>query len=215
MRRVDQRLKITLGAGLLVGGAAIGITLSQSPLTLVRASTVTHTTFETTRQRTEACQSNEVLPRETSAVRLRIYAFLGPRVAVALLSHGRVIADGERGSGWTSNVVTIPVNPLPTERSGLDLCFALLLNGDETASLVGERTPPALAAHSQSGVLRGRLRVEFLRPGRSSWWSLAGAIVRRIGLGDAGSGTWRVLLLALLMGVVLVLCSRAILTGLG
>jgi hypothetical protein len=215
MRRVDQRLKITLGAGLLVGAAAIGVTLSGSPLTLARANTTVHGTFETTRQQTEACQSNEVLPRETTAVRLRIFAFLGPRMTVALLSHGRVIAHGERGTGWTSNVVTIPVNPLPTERSGVELCFALFLNGDETVSLEGERTSQALAAQSESGPLPGRLRVEFLRPGRSSWWSHAGAVARRMGLGHALSGVWRVLLLALLMGVVLVLCSRAVLTGLG
>jgi len=214
MRRVDQRLKITLGAGLLVGGVAIAVTLSGSPVTIARVNTMAHTTFATSRQRTEACQSHEVLPRDTSAVRLRIYTFLGPRTTVALLAHGRVIAHGERGSGWTGHVVTIPVNPLPTERSGVDLCFALFLNGDETAKLSGEPTPQTSVAQSESG-LPGRLRVEFLRSGRSSWWSLAGAVARHMGLGHAASGTWCVLVVALLMCVVLLLCSCAILTGLG
>lgn len=212
---LDLRLKITLSAGLLAGAAAVGVTLSQSPVTVARVSTAAHKTFGPTQQKVEACQEHETLPRDTTAIRLRVFSFLGPRVAISLLSHGRVIAHGERGSGWTSNVVTVPVNPLPTQTSGVRLCFTLFLNGEEFAELTGELTKPALAAHAKTGSLRGRLRVEYLRRGRSSWWSLAPSVARRMGLGHAASGTWSVLLVVALMGGVVILCSRAILTGLG
>jgi hypothetical protein len=166
--------------------------------------------METTQRPIDACQSPELLPRETSAIRLRVDAFLGPRVTLAVVAHGRVIAHGERGSGWTGGAVTIPVSPLSTARPGVDLCFALLLNGDETAELVGEPTPAAHAARGTGGALPGRLRVEYMRLGRS-WWSLTPAVARRMGLGGAVSGAWSVILAVALMGSVALVCSLAIL----
>lgn len=208
-----MRLKITLGTGLVIGVAAIGTTLSQAPSTVARVNMDAHTTFTAVTDRTEACQANEVLPQGTSAIRLRMYAFLGPRVTVAISSDGRVIARGERGSGWTGDAVTVPVNPLAIERSGLVLCFALFLNGDESVDLSGEETAE-LAAQVASGPLPGRVRVEDLKPGRSTWWSLGPQVARRMGLGHAPSGTWTVLLVIALMGGVVVACSRVILRGL-
>ncbi|MGD0452801.1 MAG: hypothetical protein ABSB69_04330 [Solirubrobacteraceae bacterium] len=207
----DAPLKIALGTGLVIGVAALGITLSQSPITVAEVSTAEHGLLGTTTQKLSACQSNEVLPRETSAIRLRVETFIGPKVAVEVLAHGRVIAHGERESGWTGGVVTIPVEPLSMARSGVELCFTLFLNGDESAELVGERTTGALAAQSRFGPLAGRVRVEYLRPGRSSWWSLAPAVARRMGLGRAWSGTWNVLLVFGLMGGMVLLCSRMML----
>ncbi|HXN37318.1 MAG TPA: DUF2142 domain-containing protein [Solirubrobacteraceae bacterium] len=211
----DGRFKIALLVGLLVGAAAIAMTLSQAPLSIARVNTVEEATIATVRHRAQACQSAEVLPRGTSAIRLPMYAFLGPRVTLAVYSAGRVIADGERGQGWTSGAVTIPVHPLATQRSGVTLCFALWLNGYESVELEGESATGALAAQGPSGPLPGRIRVEYLRPGRSSWWSLAPMVARRMGLGHAAGGTWSVLLVAALMGGIVLACARVIVRGLG
>ncbi len=205
------RLKIVLGTSLLIGAAAIAVTLSQSPVAVARINTAQLRPIGQTYQPIAACQSNEVLPRETSAIRLRVESFFGPRVTVEMLDHGRVIAQGERGPGWTGGVVTMPVSPLSTARTGLDLCFKLFLNGDESNILLGEPTTGARAAYSHDARLPGRLRVEYLRPGRSSWWSLAPAVARRMGLGHAWAGTWSVLLVLLLMGGVTLVCGRLIL----
>src|SRR6202043_813748 len=56
-------------------------------------------------------------------------------------------------------------------------------------------------------------RVEYLRPGHSSWWSLASSVARRMGLGHAAAGTWIVFLLIALMITVVTLASRLILSG--
>jgi len=209
------RLKAALGAGLLVGAAAIAFTLSQGPITVARVNTAQDTFVAEARQRTSVCQSGEALPRGTSAIRLRGYAFMGPRVTVAVLTHGHLIAHGEHGSGWTSGVVTVPVNPLPTARSDVELCFTLFGNGDEAVELAGEPTTGTSAARDQEGALPGRIRVEDLRPSRASWWSLAPEVARRMGLGHAASGTWSVLLVIALMGGLVALCSRLILRELG
>jgi hypothetical protein len=56
-----------------------------------------------------------------------------------------------------------------------------------------------------------RLRVEYLRPGNSSWWSLASGVAHRIGLGHAPSGTWIVFLLLALTIAIAALASRLVL----
>lgn len=208
---VDMRLKIVLAAGLLLGAVAIGITLLQSPIATARLNTAQAIYLGETRQKTRVCQSGEVLPRGVTAIRLRTYAFTGPRVTLEVLEHGRVILHGEHGSGWTGGVVTVPVQRLSTARSGLELCFTLFLNGDESIDFSGEPLTGALAAHDGKGPLQGRVRVEYMRPGRSSWWSMALQVARRMGLGHAPSGTWSVLLIVVLMGSMVAVCARVLL----
>jgi hypothetical protein len=212
---IDRRVKLTVGAGLLLAVAAIAIDLSQSPITVAAVNTAQISYLGSTEQPIYACQSGESLPRETSAVRLRAFSFFGPRVRIDVLASGHVIAHGERGSGWTGGAVTIPLNRLSTARPQVKLCFTFFLNGDETTEFVGELTAEALAAHGPHALLPGRVRVEYMRPDRSSWWSLVPQVARRMGLGHAGSGTWSVLLAAALMIGLALVCSRVALRELG
>jgi hypothetical protein len=208
VRRADARLKLALAASAVAGIAAVCFALSQSPPAVARVNTAAHQSLGTTRQAIDACQPDEVIPAQTSAVRLGIGAFLGPRVTVQALAQEQVIARGERRSGWTGGTVTVPVNALSTARSGVEVCFAAHLNGDETAALAGERTPVALAANGPGGPLRGRVRIEYLRAGATSWWLLAPSVARRMGLGRAWSGTWSAVLVLALMAGVVALCVR-------
>jgi hypothetical protein len=213
-RVTDARLQIALGIGLMVSAAAIAVTLSRSPVTLAHVNTAEHTLIGTTYQPTAGCQADEVLPRRTSAIRLRVEAYFGPRVTVAALARGRVITHGERGAGWSGGAVTVPVSPLTTTKAEVDLCFELFVRNGEPAALMGEPVSGALAARGPGGELPGRLRVEYLRPSGSSWWSLAPAVARRMGLGRAWPGAWNALLVIGLMGCVVLVCSRLIVRGL-
>ncbi len=208
---VDARLKTALGVGLVGGLALLAFALSQSPVSVARTNTAASTFVAAGKARVSACQPDEALPSGTSAIRLGVETFIGPRVAVEAVAGGHVIAHGERGSGWTAGAVTVPVHPLPVAKSGVELCFTLFLNGHETAILVGEPTTGARAARAGGRPLPGRVRVEYLRPGGSSWWSLIPRVARRMGLGHAWPGTWSVLLVLALMGGVALLCSRLIL----
>jgi hypothetical protein len=207
---IDARLKLVAVIGLVLGVVALAFTLSQSPITVARVNTAQAPYLASATERTHVCQSGELLPRGVSAIRLRAFAFLGPKVTLSLSTHGHVIVHGERGSGWTGGVVTVPVNRLATAVSDVELCFTLFLNGDESIALTGEQTDSAHAASYQYGSLPGRVRVEYLRPSRSSWLSLAPEVARRMGLGHAPSGTWSVLLVIALMATVLALCARMI-----
>jgi hypothetical protein len=202
----ERRLKITLVIGLLAGAAAVGLTLSQAPPTVARADQIEHAAIDVVTRRTQVCQPDEALPAHTSAIRLRAFAFLGPKVSVDVLAGKRLIAHGAHGSGWTGGDVTVALNPLPATRSGVTVCSSLFLAGDESVDLYGERAGRE-AAGAAAGPLR-RLSVEYLRPGRGSWWSLTPVVATRMGLGHAPSGAWSVYLPLALMGGVIVLCAR-------
>ena len=197
-------MTVALALGLTLTAAAIGTALAQSPARVIAVNTGEHQPVKQTRERVSACQSEEVLPANTYAIRLGIGALLGPRVTVRAWSRGRVIAGGQRGSGWTGGVVTVPVGPLAHAVSGVRLCFDVDLHGEESATLVGQ---PATGAKAHIGAVPGRVRVEYLRPSGSSWLSLASRVVRHMGFGNVAEGAWSVYLVIVLMASVVCLCS--------
>jgi hypothetical protein len=206
-----RAVAVVFGSFLIAGVAALAVTLSHSPIGVARLSSPEQVSLGSLRQTTIVCQPDEVLPAETSAVRLSMFAFTGPRVTVELLVGGHMIARGARGPGWTGGSVTVPVNPVAGARRGVTLCFSVFLNGDEDVAVSGQRTGAALAARELGGPWPGRITVEDLRPQRSSWWSLALPVARRMGLGRAASGTWVALLVLALMLAVGAISSLVVL----
>jgi hypothetical protein len=198
------RVRPALVAGLTLLAIAIGVTLTRSPIVVAWSDpTPSNAQIAQTRISARACQADEVLPPGASAARLSLFAVFGPRVSVAVLSGGRVLTSGVRGAGWTGGAVTVPPRPLRRGASHVKLCFALgPMN--EVVELIGSPASPAEATTAGDGRrLPGRIRIEFLKPGRRSWWSLASSVARRMGLGHTAAGTWVVLLLAAAMATVL------------
>jgi hypothetical protein len=69
--------------------------------------------------------------------------------------------------------------------------------------LLGSPAAPQEAAREGAGqALPGRLHVEYLASGGSSWWSLVLTVARHMGLGHVLAGTWVVILIALLVAAV-------------
>jgi hypothetical protein len=199
-----MRIKGALAGGLVLIAIAVVVTLAHAPLTVARSGVATENTLVSTGRPASACQPGETLPRDTTAVRISLAAALGPRVAVRVLSGSRVVAHGATPAGWSNASVTVPVQPLPRTLTPVTVCFAMTLMNGKVA-MRGSSTSRARAATSVEGPLPGRMGIEYLRPGGSSWWSQATAIARRLGLGRAASGTWNALLvLALAASLVTV-----------
>lgn len=206
--------KVALGVGLLIGAAAVGTTLSKAPITVAGVNTTADQLLGALRVPATVCQSGEHIPQKTSAVRLRIFAYLGPRVEVAVYAQGRAIARGERESGWTGGAVTVPVRPPLVTTSSVELCFELMMNGNESAYPVGKRLTQAGSADNGGSRRDGQVKVEYLRSGPTSWWSLAPTVARHMGLGHAWSGMGSVLLVIFLIASVIGVCSYASIRGL-
>ena len=128
------------------------------------------------------------------------------RVAVTVVSGKTLIAHGESEQGWIGKVVTIPVEPVHRAVHHVTVCVAFS-GANERVTFLGLRTPSRSAATSNTGVLPGRMAIEYLRPGSSSWWSLALSVARRMGIGRAWAGGWVVLLVGTLMSTCIALAS--------
>jgi hypothetical protein len=207
-------VRVALAVGLVLSAVALAVVLSRSPEVIAGTNAIgaLPQPLRSVPGSGSACQADEALPAGTSAITLSLEATAGPRVAVGVLSGDRVIAHGESASGWTGAAVTIPVTPVRHVVRDTTVCFSFS-GANERVSFLGARTSTARAATSGDSALPGRIGIEYLRSGSSSWWSLAHAIARRMGLGRAWSGGWVVLLVAALMACAIALASWSIVRG--
>ena len=204
------RRALTVGLATLT--LAVVVVLSSTPPAVTRSDAPLPSSlpFAHTRSRSRFCQAGEVLPRDATAIRLWIEAVIGPRVEAQAISRGRVIARGTRAPGWTGGSVTVPTTPTPTRATPVTIC-ANLAPARETIWLEGVRTSARVAMSGRQGPLPGRIVIEYLRTGHSSWWSQIRSVARHMGLGHAGSGPLIPLLAFALALAVGVLTSRLIL----
>jgi hypothetical protein len=204
----DPRAALAAGLALLAVAVAVAVVMLQSPLVLAGTNAIrpVNVTLGSVPGAGRACQSGETLPAGTTAIAVSLETTSGPRVALTASAGGRVIAQGKSPSGWIGKVVTIPVKPLKHSAHDVTICVAFI-GGNELMLFLGVRGPARNHAVSDVGALPGRMSIEYLRPGSSSWWSLALSVARRMGLGRAWAGAWIVLLVAALMAMSIAIAS--------
>jgi Predicted membrane protein (DUF2142) len=210
-----MHVRAALIAGLALTAVAIAITLSGSPSRVLATNTVTPASPLARAGDAPVCQRGEELPGDTSALRLSLEAFIGPRVSVEVFSGGRLLTSGARGPGWSGLSVTVPVSPLDRPAAKVRICLALDRSGLGTV-IAGTHTRPGIAARLGGGSrLPGRVAIEYLGHGHSSWASRALSVARRMGLGRPLAGTWIAAFAAALMAAVVLLVSLSLTRELG
>jgi hypothetical protein len=200
--------RAALAAGLALLAVAVAVAMLRSPLVLAGENAVrpVNVTLGSVPGSGRACQRGETLPAGTSAIAVSLETTSGPRVAVTVSSGGSVLTRGESASGWIGKVVAIPVRPLKRSARDATVCVRFT-GGNELMLFLGVRGATRDPATSSAGVLPGRMSIEYLRPGRASWWSQALSVARRMGLGRAWAGTWVALLVAALMAAGVAVAS--------
>jgi hypothetical protein len=201
-----MRIKVALGAGLTLIAIAFAVTLSHAPASTAVTSVPPENRLVTTEFNASACQRDETLPRETSAIRLGLFADSSPEVSVQVYSGSRRIAAGHLGRGWSGEGATVPVNEISHAVSPVKVCFALE-HVIGAIHMLGRISSKADATVSEGKPLSGRISLEYLQPGHRSWWSLAASVMRRMGFGHAASGAWDALFVIVLAGTALTLSS--------
>ncbi len=206
------RVTIALAVALSLFACALLLTLSGSPLVVARSNGIQRQTkLVETPGDAEACQAGEVLPAGTSAIRMTLWSAAGPSLQVRALSGSRLLASGAIASAWSTGVVTVPIKPVVRVSSPARICVKLG-RSPEAVEFNGAPTRSAVAMRTGKGqVLPGRIEIEYLRKAQGTWWSAAGSVAKRMGLGREPSGTWIVLLVLAAMGAVIATASWLVL----
>jgi hypothetical protein len=190
-----MRVRIALIVGLVALALAVALTLTKSPARVVGSDAIPlRVLVAKLRGGDSGCQPGGTMPSGTTALRLYVESTVGPSLDVSVRLGQRVVSSGHIPSGWTGAGVVVGVKRLAqAEREPL-VCFAFGKTA-EPILILGARRPEGVS-------------IEYLAPGRSSWYSLALTVATHIGLGRAPSGSWVVLLLAALLAAVALLACR-------
>ena len=137
----------------------------------------------------ELCEPGELVPADTAGLRVLVRSSgpTGPLRARVLGPGGGVVASGTLAAGWRPEEVTVPISRVGTTTSGI-VC---LQNGGSSQLLFGGALPDppytyVIAGQQQSG----RLRIDYMRPGRESWLGLVTPLTYRFSLGRSPLTRW-------------------------
>jgi hypothetical protein len=168
------------------------------------------------------CQSREILPSGTSAIRVSLMSngVPGPGVRTTVSRGGQRITSGRLAGGWKDASATIPVRSV--ERTVPDARVCFVIGASTTATLLGSTASLASTwTNGPPGVddrpPGDRVRIDYMSGGEGSWWSYAATVLDRIGQPGAIRGAWAGLLALMFMligvGAVTVLLLRDLASG--
>lgn len=212
-----MRVRIALGAAAAALAALILLTLAGSKQRISGSNRVPNPTFAATiPPHSSICQRGELVPADTAALRMTIasYGQRTPPVSYDLRDPGGAqIASGSIGGGFRQGVVDLPLaGRVRTTRPGTRFC--LTDAGSVRIALAGVAPYGATGARlelSGGSTPLGALRIDYLRPGRESWLSLAGVLAYRFTLGKGSLvAGWAWAGALVLMLAVAVICARAL-----
>jgi Predicted membrane protein (DUF2142) len=213
-----RRAKLALAVGLVLIAIAIATLLSQTPLTVGGTNSVaTPNKAGSIQADRRLCVNGGTVPQGTTAIRIPFGADIGPRLSVTVSSGSVVSTTGTLEAGWgVDDSATVPVARVAQPISEAQVCIAI---GPIAPARTGLIIPAlrlyttAVASTSLVGPERHvrsleqeYLRLEYLRSGHTSWWSLVPSIARHLGLGHAIAGIWNAwIVLTLMLAVILFL----------
>jgi hypothetical protein len=196
---------VALIAGLTALAVALGVVLSGRPLTLAGSNSVpANLAVSFITHAESSCEEGGTVPQGTRAIRVSLSANTGPEVTLKVFSGSTLVTEGEHDAGWgIDETVTVPVKRVAHTVHEAHVCTSVT-NVVEPLQVNGSR------ARASGGAIAVLLRMEYLRPGRRSWLSLAPSAARAMGLDHAPRGAWGAYLVIALMLTVAVLASRLI-----
>ena len=166
----------------------------------------------------QLCQSNEIVPAGTAALRMTIgtYGKPGPPLAIAISAAPsaapkaplRRISTGGIAKGWRQGVISVPVTPVRAIHAQASVCIAN--RGPRPVAIAGT-TPPAHYGFDDTvdgTALSSEVRIDYMLAGRPSWFAMLSTLAQRMTFGKGTYIGWMgwiaPLLLMLALVVVLV-----------
>lgn len=199
-----KRSAVLLAAVGLLVAAGVALTLSQSETRMAGSNLVPLVEFaDVVPAGRTICQRGQTVPFDTAAFRFLVGSFGKPmpRIDVQVRdARGAVLDRATLPAGAPEGETTIPLGHALDEVPKATLC----VRGQSTRiALAGVASDSAVAARVGRRPQPGIFRIEYMRPGRPSWWSMFPEISRRFGYAKASViGTWTLPVLILLALVI-------------
>ncbi|HEY1689713.1 MAG TPA: hypothetical protein VGF95_12720 [Solirubrobacteraceae bacterium] len=197
-----MRLRVALAAALL---CVIGLFVLEMSGAAPRSAGTNHvpplTTLLTPKQ-AKVCQS-DILPAGAGRVKLLVGAY-GHRVPALAIGFrgpdGKLLSSGRLPAGAPQGFVLVP---LRHPYRGADTSGTLCLSVDSPygIGLGGEPIAPGPTSAQLNGKPEPTaIIIDYLRPGRETWWQLLPTLTQRFAYGKAAFfGTWTLPVAALLL----------------
>jgi hypothetical protein len=201
-----MRQAVAIGVGVAVVVAGLVVLLSQrgERLAATNSRVVVSAVDVPVRPGQQRCTTVPFLPTRVSAARVYPNAAASP-LELTVRSGGRVVSSGRVAGGYGAGPLEVPLRPPRREVTQPNVC--LRNNGSRPVRFAGNYTPLSPAAAQSRG--EDRIRYDFLRPGRESWWHLSPTVAARFSaLKPTFVGSWT---MWALLGVVAALWAGAIL----
>jgi hypothetical protein len=131
------------------------------------------------------CEAGELLPGDTAGLKLdaNTGGLPGPALEATINGPRGPVSAGRLKAGWRSGRVVIEVSRVADTLSGATVC---LRNAGTSQVAFGGSVPDSGFFVELAGKpLSGRLRIEYMRPGRESWLELLPALAHRFSLAKA------------------------------
>jgi hypothetical protein len=160
----------------------------------------------------QLCEPGELLPGDTGGLRLAADSGgdAGPRLSVRVFSPQGLISSGELAPGWRSEAVSIPIRRVARTLPSAIVC--LRNAGSRPVSFGGSAPASGFVIELAGKPFRGRLRIEYMRPGSESWLSLLPTLVYRFSLAKSDIARhWAWIAVIVLMLLAVGLAARTVL----
>jgi len=196
---------VTLAIGGLLLVAGLATTLSHAAVRRSGTNDVTvKTVIGTLRPGHQACQE-EPIPARTAAIRVSGDVSGHPLAPLAVqvrdAGTDTPLAAGAAGTR-PERATTATLRPALARDAVASICVRLPTSAGAAAAaqLYGAPADAGEAGATDGGkALGGRIRFEYLRAGRPSWWSFAPTVAERLGRGRAWLGSAAAAIVALLV----------------
>jgi hypothetical protein len=127
------------------------------------------------------CEPGEIVPADTAALALtaRAGGGAGPTLAVDISDAARTVASGSLAAGWRTGAVRIPLRrALARTVAGASVCLRDV--GARPVAFGGSLPDGSFTVLIDGRGLGGRLRIDYMRPGKQTWLALAPELARRL-----------------------------------
>jgi hypothetical protein len=186
-----MRQAVAIGVGVAVVVAGLVVLLSQREQRLAGGNSrvIASAVAVPVAPGRDSCTKVPFLPTKVSSARVYPGTYGGPGSPLELTIRwgGRTVSSARVSGGYGNAPLEIPVRA--PRRELVEPVVCMRNAGSRRVRFAGHITPlNAAAAQGRGG---DRIRYDFLRPGRESWWGLSGTVAARFSrLKPSFVGSW-------------------------